>query len=535
MDERLGVRPSSAALKAEAGARPSSAASNAETSPATGSGRGRPRSNDAFDAHLATCDACAAEWAELRRTRELVGTLASDQPTQAEINAMWNTLQAALPAGPIVSVTPQLRGTVLRLAAARLKLKWAAAAVLFVAALAGAAVDRFLLPESLINLRERRAELDRLHEEYEKAWALLGFEQLVQPQFDVLTGSDRRASRVRVSLSPRIQDGFVRDVFVNWGDSAEPSEPIFEAEGTAKSFHKYHDYRLPPTGESRSWTVRVRFIVTAEVSGARRLRPEDLEVAAQLEATTEGIRLVSNNEVTQAEQPTDGPAGGAGRGTVTWIGVEPHSDVCRATTLSLILPTGTEKVTLLVRPTSTMTYFVQPGARRPVGGAPESFDIELPGGAEAFIGEELEIVAIASDVFDPARWSLEFSEVPFSRELARIPVRKVAGVVALGHRSGELRAVGTVCTSHGAALAVSDAGQFHVVKVLERAPSGAAFDVALDLPQRSAQVFLLVMKPAVAAPVVGAELAELPEGTCWVYRAVGLSDRNIDKIRGDHP
>ena len=136
----------------------------------------------------------------------------------------------------------------------RKRFQWAAAASLVLASgLAWAGIEahsRYI--QNLRDLQEiarLRQEAVKSQEQYDQAWSALRFEEIVKPVVRVLPAEPGgKPNRVRVELSPRIEEGLVRDVSVCWGDPDDAWEPVYEAEGTLRQFQTVHEYPLPPAG-----------------------------------------------------------------------------------------------------------------------------------------------------------------------------------------------------------------------------------------------------------------------------------------------
>ena len=142
-----------------------------------------------------------------------------------------------------------------------------------------------------------------------------------------------------------------------------------------------------------------------------------------VEASAEGVRLLPVRD-TGAVQPkliSDAQA------DVSWLYPTDDAEVGWRTMAELNSGVSTERLTLLVRPRSGSTFFVQPGARSLSAGRPESFAVELGGGRELQIGEEFDILAVCSNAFRPEDWALEADEIPHSRVVGSVTVRKAAG------------------------------------------------------------------------------------------------------------
>ncbi len=91
---------------------------DAPSSPPTGSTAGTEQDWSDLDAHLATCERCSADLAELRRTRALVVDAANEKPGAQEIETMWTAIATAGLNGGSVAVTPGKHGWLWTFAAA---------------------------------------------------------------------------------------------------------------------------------------------------------------------------------------------------------------------------------------------------------------------------------------------------------------------------------------------------------------------------------------------------------------------------------
>lgn len=383
---------------------------------------------------------------------------------------------------------------------------------------AGAVGTRLWLSEKLEQLARYRQQVAKLQEEYDSVWEDFRFEEVVQPTFRHLSAARGGSARVRVELSPRVAEGLVRDVSVCWGDAGDFWQPIYEAEGTTKGFEAIHDYAIPAPEETRSWTLKVAFSVPDAVARARRLTPDQLISACVVQATTEGIRLLPPSD--SAKGPprllTDAHP------NITWLTPVSGSNVGWKTTVELLAHTTAERVTLLVRPVTGSTFYVQAGARSLSAGLPASIPVQLGGGPGLQVGEDFDILVICSDSFRPSQWSLDASEVPHSCAIGRITVRKAAGTVHLAQKEepphGLARIQGQIWTVDGGSLLVLEEGGYRVVKTIPPSPVGGRFDVELDPgTAASGDVYLMVRQYGSPQPHVGEVFSQIPADLYWLY------------------
>lgn len=368
------------------------------------------------------------------------------------------------------------------------------------------------------NLRDLQ-EITRLRQEaaksqaqYDQAWSALRFEDVVKPVIRILPAeSGGKPNRVRVELSPRIEEGLVRDVSVGWGDAEAAWEPIYEAHGTARGFQAVHEYQLPPAGQTRQWTLRVLYAVPDAVAAARRLTPDQLTSACQVEATADGLRLLVGTDVKGPAPELAAPGGFK----VAWLTPTSGAEVGWKVRVTVQSPSATELLTLLVRPVSGNTFYVQSGARRLPAGTPESFDVQLGGGPESAIGADFDIVAVCDSSFLPSRWSLDVSQVPHSAIAARITVRKTAGTIRVAEAEKKspdaVDVEGAIWTTHGGALLTKEDGHYRVLKAFPPAIDGNRFSESLPVKEAGLRdVYLLVHREGDPALEVGQTLADLP-------------------------
>jgi len=371
---------------------------------------------------------------------------------------------------------------------------------------------------------QRLQEIANLRREYDRAWSALRFEEVIQPVVRVLpAASGGKPDRIRVELSPRIEGGLVRDVSISWGDAGDVWETVYEAQGTAKGFQAVHKYALPPAGQTRQWTLRILYAVPDVVASARRLSPDQLTSVCGVEATADGVRLLAETDI-------KGPApelATSGDHKVVWLSPLSGSEAGWKVKVTLQSPTATELVTLLVRPASGNTYYVQGGARRLPGGTLESFEVQL-GEPDSAIGTDFDVLAVCSNAFVPDRWSLDLSQVPHSAVVGPITLRKVAGTIHLVQGKETARdfigVEGEIWTSHGGALLMKEGDRDRVLKAFPASNGGTRFAESLTLNQANCRAIrLLVYQEGESALQIGQSLSSLPTES-WLYRCSNTAD-----------
>lgn len=391
-------------------------------------------------------------------------------------------------------------------------------------ALAGVALrDKYV--RDLQEITRLRQEATKSQAQYDQAWSALRFEELVKPVVRVLPAeSGGQPDRIRLELSPRVEEGLIREVSVSWGDAGDVWDLVYDALGAAKGFQVVHQYTLPPAGQTRQWTLRVLYTVPDAVASARRLGPDQLTSICRVEATVDGIRLL-------AETGLKGPApelGAPGDHQVAWLSPLSGSEVGWKVKVTLLSPAATELVTLLVRPVSGNTFYVQPGARRLPAGTPESFDIQLGSGSESAIGADFDILAVCGGNFAPDRWVLDLSQVPHSAVISRVTLRKAAGTI---HRvQGKVTAPtdigidGEIWTTHGGALLMKEGDQYRVLKTFSPAADGNRFAESTLLLRGDHQaVYLLVYRDGEPVLQAGQTVSSLPTES-WLYGCSNTQD-----------
>jgi hypothetical protein len=351
----------------------------------------------AAEEHLRRCALCQAEMTELRAALGL-----TPEPAPAPV-------ERTRAGGPLAWLWQQITST-------PLTVRYATAVLLGIVAWLGVSTAK-----EKDTLAAVLAQLGKLRQEYDTLWSALQFEEAIKPTVHLVSGeAGGITNRLRVELSPRVEDGLVREVNVSWGDAGEGWETIYDADSSERGFQVSHDYTLPAPGQTNIWQVQVAFVVPDAVARARRLTPEQLATVCRVQATADGITLLQ----TTMGQRTSSPAARPEQREIKWVKPDPDAEVGWKTTVVLSAPSATERVTLLVRPVTGSTFYVQPGARPLLPGRPESFVIELGGGRTLQVGETFEIVAVCSDSFLPDKWSLDMSEVPQTQIVARSVVHK---------------------------------------------------------------------------------------------------------------
>ncbi len=402
----------------------------------------------------------------------------------------------------------------------------AAAAVLVFGGLAWAGTElhgRYV--RDLQEIARLRQEATKSQAQHDQAWSALQFEEIVKPVIRVLPAeSGGKPNRVRVELSPRIEEGLVRDVSISWGDAGAVWKPLYEAQGTAKGFQAVHEYPLPPAGQTRQWTLRVLYAVPDAVASARRLTPDLLTSTCRIEATADGIRLLAGAGIKGTAPELAAP----GNHELTWLSPLSGSEVGWKIKVTLQSPSETEFVTLLVRPVSGNTFYVQSGARRLPAGTPESFDVQLGDGPESAVGADFDILAVCGNSFVPDRWSLDLSQVPHSAVISHITVRKAAGAIRLVQRTTSspngIGVEGEIGTSRGGALLMKEEGQYIVLKIFPASREGNRFAESLALKESDRQaLYLLVHREGESAPQTSQIFSALPAES-WLYRCGNTPD-----------
>jgi len=226
-----------------------------------------------------------------------------------------------------------------------------AAALAFACGVAYAGVKGVGELQELIRLRR---DAEQKQEAYEATWSLVRFDDIIRPVIRPLPAeAGSRSDKVRVELSPRVEEGWIRTVHVSWGDTSGGWETIYDALGsTGRSLQAVHDYQLPPEGES-AYHIQVSFTVPDAVAAARQLTPSQLTYSCVVKATPDGVTLTEagvRGPKAQLAKPSP-PA-------VTWLQPASGSDVCWKTAVDLKSDAATEKVTLLVRPRLGTTFYV---------------------------------------------------------------------------------------------------------------------------------------------------------------------------------
>lgn len=393
-----------------------------------------------------------------------------------------------------------------------------AAAILLSCGLLGAAELGRRHVQTLEALVRSRQETARIQAQTDELWSTFHFDEIVKPVVRVLpTESGGKPNRVRVELSPRIEEGLVRDVSISWGDSEDAWEPVYEALGTAKGFQAVHEYPLPPAGQTHQWTLRVLYAASDAAASARRLTPDQLTSACRIEATADGISLLAGPINKWAAPELAAP----GNHELTWRSPLSGSEVGWKVKVTLQSPTATELVTLLIRPVSGNTFYVQPGARRLLAGTPEIFEVQLGSGPESAIGADFDILAVCGNGFAPDRWSLDLNQVPHSAVIGHITVRKAAGTIHLARSTATspngIGVEGEIWTSHGGALLMKEEGHYKVLKTLAASNDGNRFTEFLALKEADRQaLYLLVHREGELAPQTGQTLPTLPAES-WLY------------------
>jgi hypothetical protein len=409
-------------------------------------------------------------------------------------------------------------------------MKVAAAAVLLIACVLGwGGVELYKVHlQKVKDLRDKaeraqqetetaQQEAETAQQKYDKAWAKLRFEELAKPIIRVLPAeAGGKPNHVRVELSPRIEEGLVRDVSVCWGDSGDIWEPIYEAEGTIQSLQAAHQYTLPAEGQTSTWVLQVYFMVPDEVAAARRLPPDQLTYRCSVEATTDGVRLLPGVDAKGPAPQIAVPE----RPEINWLNPRTGEQVGWKTSVSLKSPTATEKVTVLVR--SGVTFYVQSGARPLAADIAESFVVQLGAGRKQEVGTEFDILAVCSDTFLPPQSVLDMRDVPSSAVVGRVTVTKAAGAIRLG--VGEITdeqpvsIEGEVWTPNGAALLVREEREFEVLEVIEPSPTGSSFTKEISVPaSKRDAIYLLVYKSDGIALQLGQTISEIPSDSYWLY------------------
>jgi hypothetical protein len=351
------------------------------------------------------------------------------------------------------------------------------------------------------------------------AWAELKFEEVVKPMLRVLPAEpEGKLNFVRVELSPRVEEGLVRDVSVCWGDAGDTWEPIYEAEGIVKNFQAIHKYETPLKGQTTTWFLRVLYTVTDAVAAARRLTPEQLTSTCKVEVSADGIFLEPGID-TSGLAPL--VAAGA-QPEITWLDPVSGSEVGWKTDVKLKSTSATEKVTILVRPHPGATFYVQSGGHPLSANKTESFDVQLGSGRQQEIGKDFDILAVCSNNFRPNLPILDMSDVPHSFVVARITVTKTAGVIRMeAEQTIEERKVGVegeIWTSNGGALLLKEGQEFRVLDTLLPSPVGTKYTKVLSVPASDGSaIYLLVYKENAPVLQIGQKISVITTDSYWLY------------------
>jgi hypothetical protein len=354
---------------------------------------------------------------------------------------------------------------------------------------------------------------------YEAAWANLRFEKVVKPTLRVLMSeSGGRLNFVRVELSPRVEEGLVRDVSVCWGDAGNKWEPIYEAEGNVKNFQAIHKYTLPPAGQINEWFLQVLYTVTDAVAAARRLTPDQLTSTCKVEATSDGISLLPEIET---KGLTPQVAAGA-QPEITWLEPASGTQVSWKTTVMLSSTSATERVTILVRPHPGSTFYVQSGGHPLSANIIEPFDVQLGANRQQGIGRDFDILAVCSNNFKPVLPMLDMSDVPHSLVVARITVTKVAGSISIVAddtlEQGQVRIKGWIWTPNGGALLLRKDRDFEVLETLPSSSVGSRFKNVLSVKDTGRDVIYLLVYQEDSPPLqVGQKISRTVTDSYWLY------------------
>jgi hypothetical protein len=337
-------------------------------------------------------------------------------------------------------------------------------------------------------------------------------DQVIKPTFRILpSGGGRKEQLLRVELSPLIAEGLVQEVSVSWGDEGDAREVVYSAEGDEKNFQAIHAYQLPPSGRTLSSTAQLFFVLPEDMMGIL-LSEDDLSPKVQIEATSEGIYLRRTNGMPPSPMPPP---------EISWLSPQGGSETGWKPEVVLKSQTATERVTLLVRPHTGSTFYVQPEARPLLPGEQASFQVQLAGGRSGQIGTEFDVYAICSDSFAPSQWSIEMQEVPYLAIAGHITVRKAAGVLRLEDNSGgaeTVRAWGEIWTPDGGALAVGDGVKLTIVQTLAPSPVGSEFELSIPRSEMArGDLFLVVWKHEAPQRRAGERISPTTDGDCWLY------------------
>ncbi len=319
----------------------------------------------------------------------------------------------------------------------------------------------------------------------------------------------------------------MREVFVNWDNAPDKWDLIYDRQKppSERTFSAAHAYSLPPVGESRSWLLQVRFEVPDSVAAAQRLTPDKVTFRCRIVATADGLQ----STLEPGDQGPEPILRQVALPQITWISPVQGAQVGFKPKVILKSKTATEKITLLVRPHSGSTFFVQPGACPLVAGISQQFEVQLAGGRSHFVGMDFDILAVCDNNFQPRQWDLDASEVPHSSAAGRVTVRKSAGRIEVAANSQEerdtLRVKGEIWTSDGGALVVKEGGQFKVTHLLEPSLTGGPFETTLKVPASQRNViYLIVFRDGQRPLAVGAMIPEVAIDSCWLYGPAKKTD-----------
>lgn len=401
---------------------------------------------------------------------------------------------------------------------------WAkVAAVIAIAVLcagAGYLVDRALVGEKLEWAANKWAKAEQAQTEWEAAFAALEFEKVTKVTVQI------QRNEVVVKLSPRIDEGLVRDVDVCWGDSGDQWERIYEKDGRRKRFRAAHTYALPPPDDTRTWTLRVMFKVPDDVERAADLKPNRLTAVWRLKASAGGIRATP---VATGEGPITELAA-AEHPEIKWLKPAPESETGWLTAVELLSETDTQRVTLLVQPEGGTAFYVQGGAGPLTANKPRVFEIGLGHAVSQDIRDTFEILVVHDDHFLPARPDLrsDEGEVPQSSIISRLTVRKAAGRIEVvppeDPATEQIRAQGEIWTPYGGALLQRTADGYRVLKVISPSPTGGPFDVELRPEEgEPCEIYLLVRPEGAPEPEVNETLLRIDPDSYWLYEPAPIS------------
>jgi hypothetical protein len=375
------------------------------------------------------------------------------------------------------------------------------------------------------------ARMSELKRDYEGLAQKVPIEQAITPTVEAFASEPGGLkNQVRVTLSPRIEEGLVRAVHVDWGDGA--SETLYDSQGVAQRFQAVRGYPLPVSDDANEWRLKVVYEIPDSVAAAMRPVLPELTKGVQVYATRLGLQVTAVGSTAisppvslQAESVQD---------YLTFVSPKQGQEAGWKVMVSVRSSQHTPLLTLLVHPEASDAWYVQPGARRLAAGASAEFTIQLGGSRSSDVGKRFDIMLIANDQFQPTKGSLMLSDVPTSSEAARMSVTKVAGLLAdlpqIISPGDPLPVSGTVFTQDGAVLLVKDPdGRCRVVSLLENLRPDEPFAQPIELQTPGQYEIALAVRQLGADPLqLGQNVDVMPQG----YRICGPRHVRVESKKG---